>query len=489
MRKPSGNGSKPSLTDRLRHAYRLLKQYVLQRFRARRISRKLAQHAHPLSIRRELVRELFEELRGENDGGSISNAKAGGEGVFEAETAAEPGAGAEGEASPGVGPEAGVSEDAGAGVSANAGAGASTSASAGNSAGYAELTDQDRALVHRIRHETEIANRNNVTRTEAYRAVYHRSPELQWALLAHLVSRNGGWNMTDLQGDLLPVLLDEETRTHFFVLLERINALIFHDAYPQLLLYEASRREGRDLSYLLPSFGVSRFMLPAWTQFWQRRDSVMLTTALIVNEQHVIEQPLVQSDYFKLHVLRRATFLMQMPLQTNTVVFPYGSPLDEGGEMLLAGLILENFSNLTERIEFGKQLYAILIGIPEVFDGVMAFVRGVHHSGSRADYAPHLFAMKRDTVPSTGEKYRERLEGCALLDRNKKLYSPTLADAWADVPLSIPERVDWLDHFTDAEAHFAELRLPRLFEITFEHCMAINKLELAVQQLQRFGLK
>lgn len=460
--------TKLSLLGWLLHALRFIRNYALRKRHARSASHELAEHALPTGINQEAVRELFADLAkvglglNKEQGGnhSVSGATAGTNANM---NASEP-----------------CDRPTEEQVSAGAGEGR------GADQALTAYTERERALIHRIHHETEVANRNNVTRTEAYRAVYYRCPELQWALLAHLVSRNGGWNMTDLQGDLLPELLDEETRRHMFILLERINALIFHDAYPQLLLYEASRKEGRDLSRMLPCFGVSRFMLPVWSQFWQRQDSVLLTTALIVNEQHVIEKPLVQSEYFKAHVLKKASFLLQIPLQTNTVVLPYGSPLDAGGEMMLAGLVLERFSELSERIEFGKRLYAILIGVPEVMKGVMAFVRGVHHTGSRADYAPHLFTRERSS--GQGEaSFQERLEGCSLLDGANKLLSPELSAAWEDMPFEPPAREDWFEHIDAVRTYFAALPLPDIFEITFEHCMALNKLELAVQAKRRFG--
>ncbi|WP_219837709.1 DUF2515 family protein [Paenibacillus sp. R14(2021)] len=406
-------------------------EYFRMKKHARRVSRKLALHADPITLRPEAVYALF--------------------------TAAEDGKGKDHlRQSVPLNPEA--------------------------------LTQHDRAIIHRILHATETANRNNVTRTEAYRAFYFRYPELHWALLAHLVSRNGGWNMTDLKGSLLPMLLGEDNRLHTFTLLERANAAIFGDAYPQLLLYEASRKEETDLSHLLPYFGVSRFMGPVWQQFWRSEDSVLLTTALIVNEQHVIEAPLVQSDYFKALVLKKPVFLLQAPFQTNAVFMPYGSPHYAGGEMKLAGLVLENFSQLEERIEFGKRLYAILFGLPEVHAGVLAFVRAIPHTGSRADYAPHLFA--KEGVPVNEEEvsspFEERLKGCKLRPGAEKLYSPELSAAWPDVPITQLDGDDWFDMAGSAaiRLYFEEMPLPKLFEITFEHCMALNKLELAVQAKQ-----
>ncbi|MFS0840108.1 DUF2515 family protein [Paenibacillus sp. 1P03SA] len=95
------------------------------------------------------------------------------------------------------------------------------------------LSDRERRLVERIRLETQRRNRNNVTRTRAYWNLYEQHPELHWALLAHMVSRNGGWNMTDLEGEFLPSLLKRPAREALFAFLERANVLIFGDAYPQ----------------------------------------------------------------------------------------------------------------------------------------------------------------------------------------------------------------------------------------------------------------
>ncbi|MFF2484494.1 DUF2515 domain-containing protein [Paenibacillus sp. NPDC058071] len=330
------------------------------------------------------------------------------------------------------------------------------------------------ALIERIRGETSHWNRNNTTRTEAYRLVYVRQPELHWAMLAHLVSRNGGWNMTDLQGEWVPRLLSTEQREDVFRFLERANALIFQDAYPQLLLYEQSLREGRSLFHLLPAFGVSRFMRPVWERFWVRRDSPLLTTALIVNEQHYIEERVVKHPYFRENVVDTLFFGMQSLLQLNAVCFPYGPP----GEMRLAGLVIERFEHLKERIEFGKRLYALLFGIPAILDGSHAFASRIRHSGSRTDYAPQLFAKLRRNPPE--KRYTERLQGGRLLAGAAPLFSPELEAAWLDRPVEPAEQGDWFVSAADVEKYFRKLPLPHTFEITNEYGLLLNKIELAV---------
>ncbi|WP_253263926.1 DUF2515 family protein [Geobacillus sp. BMUD] len=72
------------------------------------------------------------------------------------------------------------------------------------------LSAEEKSIVAAIRRKTAEHNRNNVTRTAAYLTFFERHREIHWAFLAHLVSRNGGWNMTDLRGGLLPFLLPEQ---------------------------------------------------------------------------------------------------------------------------------------------------------------------------------------------------------------------------------------------------------------------------------------
>lgn len=332
---------------------------------------------------------------------------------------------------------------------------------------------EEQSLVRAIAAETERMNRNNVTRTQAYYELYSRHPELHWALLAHMVSRNGGWNMTDLRGELLPRLLTDDRQRKSFAFLERANSFIFHDAYPQLLLYEASKSRGKSLFHLLPSFRVSAFMRPIWDAFWRDRCSELLTASLIINEQHYIENRVVRSEPFA-SMLNSIPYRAQTWLQLNVLALPYVSSLPHPR---LAGRVLEHFANLQERIGIGIQLYAILFGVPDIREGVLKFASSTPHTGSRADYWPQLFAPER---PSSPEKpYVEKLKGCSLLPGAARLCSPKLADAWPDTPFDPPPRYDWFDSLTVME-YYDDLTVPHAFEITNEACFALNKIELAV---------
>lgn len=221
------------------------------------------------------------------------------------------------------------------------------------------LITHDMSLVADIRRRTAAANRNNVSRTAAYLAFYREHPEVHWALLAHLVSRNGGWSMTDLRGEWLPRLMDEQDIRAFFWFLERSNWLIFHDAYAQLLLFAEMKRTGTDLTPLLPRLGVSRFMQPVWREFLAEQDSVRLTRALIVNEQQYIEQRVVRKPFAREQVFANLAFLAQSVLSLNQVLFPYKAhPADR--RLSVVGIAVHNFPSVRQRISVGKTLYRLL---------------------------------------------------------------------------------------------------------------------------------
>lgn len=339
-------------------------------------------------------------------------------------------------------------------------------------------TPQEQTMIERIQAAIKQANRNNITRTHVYWEIAQTHPELHWALLAHAVSRNGGWNMTDLQGEWLPDLMSREERFQFFRFLETANAYIFEDAYPQLLLYIESRRHKEPLFHLLPHFHVSRFMKPFWDSFWRTGHSPLLTLALIVNEQHYIEERIVRHPYFREKVLNHVLFKAQSLFQLNQVLIPHeatSAQTPTGDTTLsLCGVVVETFSSLDERIQIGKALYGLLYQ-PEVLEGFQRFAAQQRHTGSRADYWPQLFSPVRHTLkPKTTGK----LNGCELLDAADPVYSPQLHTAWPNQRLVEPDRHDW---YTDTSA-FRYMRspvAPIYNEMSDEYCFALQKMKTA----------
>src|SRR5699024_1496732 len=93
------------------------------------------------------------------------------------------------------------------------------------------ITFQETQIIQDIVNETKRKNINNITRTNAYLDFYMQHSEIDWAFLAHMVSRNTGWNMTDLKGSYLTKLLTSQEQDDYFAFLERANWLIFQDAY------------------------------------------------------------------------------------------------------------------------------------------------------------------------------------------------------------------------------------------------------------------
>ncbi|MEO3946858.1 DUF2515 family protein [Gorillibacterium sp. CAU 1737] len=330
--------------------------------------------------------------------------------------------------------------------------------------------EADASILRWVVEETRRMNRSNVTRTYAYYRLYLRHPELHWAFLAHLVSRNAGWNMTDLKGSLVSRLINARLTEAMFQMLERANALIFQDAYPQLLLYQEGKRRGRPLHALLRQLPVSSFMPPLWEDFAVTGDPVPLAIGLIINEQQYIQGRVVENPFFEKEVLDDGFFHLGALLHTNQVLFPF---LEEGGDRLhLAGLTLEDFPDVDERIRFGRKLYALLFGVPAVQAGCRRFAERTPHTGSRADYWPQRFTNVKEASPPLSKGEMPPVE-------SPKLYSPTLADAWSTRPIEPAVPGDWFRDMSPLK-HFSALKPPASWIMDREHQLLIQAQEAAV---------
>nr|WP_147534795.1 DUF2515 domain-containing protein [Bacillus marasmi] len=336
------------------------------------------------------------------------------------------------------------------------------------------LTKDELQLVERINEETQRLNKNNLTRTKAYLDFYKKHPEIHWAFLGHMVSRNGGWNMTDLQGDFLSVLLNDKERHLFFSFLERGNWLIFQDAYPQFLLYEASIQKKRPLFHLLSHFRVSIFMETIWNHFFVHHNRYMLTMALVVNEQSYLEDRVIQHPHYKTSVLNTMQFKLQELFSFTHILFPYGN----GGKIELMGKTLPQFESLEKRILLGKSLYRLLFRQNKVLDKVYQWALSKPHTGSRCDYWPKLFSVVKEGAPSKLYKLR-RLNGCRLKAGMPRIYSPLLQYAWKDVHHVPAETGDWFKDVNIIE-YLIEDNEKISGEIKNEYCQTLEKLEIAV---------
>lgn len=333
-----------------------------------------------------------------------------------------------------------------------------------------KISNEDQGLLAKIRKNTMELNQNNVTRTKAYLNVYLKHPEIHWAFLGHMVSRNGGWNMTDLKGDFLTRLLTRKERNAFFNFLERGNWLIFQDAYPQFLLYVESLKKGKPLFYLLPYLNISIFMETIWTYFWRRPDTYLLTMALIINEQNYLERRVIQHSDYQKEVLNTLEFKLQDFLSFNHILFPYR-------KKSLAGQTLHQFQSLHERILLGKRLYSILFQSKERLNQFEEWAKVHPHTGSRKDYWPHIFNNVNEGIP--GIPYQLRLNSCKLRWGARKIYSPDLSSSWKNVHHQEPEKGDWFQDMHVADYLSEHIDTPINGEIENEYCKTLERLELA----------
>lgn len=248
------------------------------------------------------------------------------------------------------------------------------------------LTNEEKEWIRRIRLETSKNNLDNISRTSAYFSYFKKNPDILWSFLASMVSRNGGWNMCDLEGSIFPHLLEVQTRKQLFLTYERANWLIFHDVFPQLLINQYSREWNQPLFYLLPYFHVSSFMQKEWIRYWRENDRFRLMTALIINEQNVIQTPVIKHPVYNSKVFHSMIFSLQDWLHFSCVLFPTC-----GGE--LYGASVNGFRSLSKRIHLGKRLARILFH-PRLFPYFYQFAETTPHTGSRFDYEQYFLTLK-----------------------------------------------------------------------------------------------
>ncbi|MFC0271644.1 DUF2515 family protein [Metabacillus herbersteinensis] len=246
-------------------------------------------------------------------------------------------------------------------------------------------------LLTYIKNTTQLGNYDNISRTYAYKNYYERNLEIKWSFLASMVSRNAGWCMTDLQGTWFRKALSNEKRHLLFMTYEKANWRIFADAYPQLLIYEQSKKENKPLFSLLIHFHVSTFMVKEWQYFWEYQDKERLMIALIINEQNVIQKPIIENKFYIKKVFHSFPYFFQDEFHFSTVIFP-----TMRGE--LYGFSVYDFQNVTKRIQLGKRL-AWLLFHPEYYDDFLLFSRIITHTGSRYDFEQYIPKKSKRETP------------------------------------------------------------------------------------------
>ncbi|WP_421379157.1 DUF2515 family protein [Bacillus salacetis] len=240
------------------------------------------------------------------------------------------------------------------------------------------LVETPEDLIRIIREKTFQYNRDNISRTKAYQEYYLLHPEIKWSFLASMVSRNAGWNMCDLQGPWLPLVIDEKMRKSLFLTYERANWLIFQDVFPQLLIHHYKTELNVEMFHNFRELFVSAFMQKEWKLFWKEGNRDRLMQSLIINEQNVIEEPVMRHPVYKRRVFKTGLFFLEDHLHFSSVVFP-----TKGGN--LYGASVSDFRRLDSRISLGSRLSQILFK-DDLYFHFKEFALSTEPTGSRKDY-------------------------------------------------------------------------------------------------------
>ncbi|MFC0559929.1 DUF2515 family protein [Halalkalibacter alkalisediminis] len=293
------------------------------------------------------------------------------------------------------------------------------------------------AEIHeQILKKTKQGNKDNISRTEFYEQFYKRHPEIKWPLLAGIVSRNAGWNMTDLKSKWFQTLLTNRYRDLLFQTYERANWTIFADAYPQLLWYEWVKSESYPNYDLLNCLGVSKFMQKEWKYYFENRDGERLCTALIINEQHMIEETVMKNPLYRKKVFSSLLYILEEHAHMSYVIFPTVK-----GEVY--GLYVRNFKSVKARIWLGKQLQQLLFH-PFIHEDIYKFTIQTVPTGSRDDYEQFMnwstgntSPILRDVYPVVSHHWSERKDWSETVLQPSRYLKP--------IQTSIPvERTSWL---------------------------------------------
>jgi Protein of unknown function (DUF2515) len=218
-------------------------------------------------------------------------------------------------------------------------------------------------------------NADNVTRTDAYLELYAhlrgRGVELPWILMAHLVSRNAGYMMTDLARQLDRDGADDATKDAMrtlFLLLERGNFLIFYDAWHHL---------GRAISGRLDELRSPRtpiFMIDAWRRYQAgASDERALVLDLVHNEQHLIERRAVHHPH--LAAGARLLALIEMSGREKPLHFPVADA---------PAITVGGFASVDKRIAAGRRIFDEVVADRGRRDALFAWALAHPHTGSRA---------------------------------------------------------------------------------------------------------
>lgn len=254
--------------------------------------------------------------------------------------------------------------------------------------------------IERFAQELEARNVDNVARTESYLELYdwthERGTDLPWLLMAHLVSRNAGYLMTDL------ALAIEKTRdaqlrasmTTLFVLLERANHLIFFDAWHHVCAHLAGE------THALTSPRTPTFMCEAWRRYESSRERDGITPALerslvldlVHNEQHLIENRVVHRRALRdgLDLLR----IVELFGADRPLVLPWPDGHGDAPKIRV-----RRFADIARRIATGQRIFDLALADRARRQRMFDWAREHPHTGSREVYGGRAGPTLREVWP------------------------------------------------------------------------------------------
>jgi hypothetical protein len=267
--------------------------------------------------------------------------------------------------------------------------------------------------------ELDARNVDNVSRTHSYLELYsytrEHGPELPWLFMAHLVSRNAGYTMTDLAR----ALDDERTPRegpmreaifNFMAMFERANYLIFYDAWFHVLHHLLGR------SADLPAGRTPAFVREAWPRYERSappraasarnraaREGVdaalerALVLDLVHNEQHFIEHRVVHNPRYQAGL--QLMGIMESSGREKPLVFPVGD----------AQIRVGRFAELERRIATGANIFDEVLADRAQRDAAWAWAMQHPHTGARAVYGGRGDRTLREAWPV--ERVRSLFEG------------------------------------------------------------------------------
>jgi len=244
-------------------------------------------------------------------------------------------------------------------------------------------------VLERMLAELSERNADNVSRTASYLELYaltrEMGQELPWVLMAHLVSRNSGYLMTDLAVAIdrgnLP--FSRDALVEMFLFLERPNFLIFWDAWWHVAHHLLGRpmQEGR----------VPRFVREAWSRYCsappspeRERDLVL---DLVTNEQNLIERRSVHAPRFE--KARAIVRFADATAGERPIVLPVAR-----AEIKVGG-----FLELEKRITAGRRIFDEALADPAQRDAIFAWAMAHPHTGSRAVHGGKATPTIHDAWP------------------------------------------------------------------------------------------